>query len=316
MNLIFRKAALDDIRPALALWFRVWDEFIAPEKAQPDSDYDDIVQNSGLLKKYESGEQDMLIALDGEKIIGVAGADFNASYIKPPICVAREYHRQGIANELLHRMVCELKMRGGDIIKVDSSRYAVPFYENFGFVQTGAEQQHDGFVSIPMEYTPREICDVLDANGGKTGRLYERGKKMAAGDYHLVVHIWIMNGNGEFLISQREGWQDGMWQTTSGAAVAGDNSLTAALRETKEELGLDLAPENGLLSKQYISGNVMIDVWLYRQDVDLCYVRFQAGETRGAMWASKEKIKQMAEEGIFLWDWYSAYIDEVMEKWA
>lgn len=32
-----------------------------------------------------------------------------------------------------------------------------------------------------------------------------------------------------------------MWETTGGSAVAGDDSLTAALRETKEELGIDLA---------------------------------------------------------------------------
>ena len=37
------------------------------------------------------------------------------------------------------------------------------------------------------------------------------------------------------------------WETTGGSALAGDDSLTAALRETKEELGIDLDPQKGVL---------------------------------------------------------------------
>ena len=48
-----------------------------------------------------------------------------------------------------------------------------------------------------------ELWDILDENGNITGRLHERGKPMVEGDYHLVVHVWIMNHKGEFLISKR-----------------------------------------------------------------------------------------------------------------
>jgi len=150
----YRKANPEDIRPALALWFKIWDEHIAPENATENADYNEITQNSGLLKKYENGDRFMLIATDGEKIVGAIGADINGNSIRPPLCVDSEYHRKGIASELLHRMVCELKMAGFERIEVGSSKYALSFYKNFGFVQTGAEQQHNGFVSIPMEYIP------------------------------------------------------------------------------------------------------------------------------------------------------------------
>ena len=128
-----------------------------------------------------------------------------------------------------------------------------------------------------------------------------------------------MNSDGEFLISQREGWQDGMWQTTGGAAVRGDDSLTAALRETKEELGIGLDPTKGELmhriARRGDDGHTWFqDAWMFEHDCPIESVRFQAGETRDAMRASKEKIKQMGEEGTFLWDWYP-YIDEMMEKW-
>ena len=153
----YKKANPEDIRPALILWFKIWDKYIIPKSATETPDYDEITQNSGLLKKYESGERSLIIAKDNDKIVGVIGADTNGNNIRPPLCVDSEYHRQGIATELLHRMVCELKVAGFDCIKVASSEYAFSFYKNFGFVQTGAEQQHDGFISIPMEYTPTEI---------------------------------------------------------------------------------------------------------------------------------------------------------------
>ena len=320
----YRKADAKDIRPALALWFKIWDKLIAPEKASANPDYDEITQNSGLLKRYENGERSMLIAADGEKIIGAIGADIKLGSINPPVCVDSEYHRQGIATELLHNMVCELKIAGCDLIKVDSSKYALPFYKEFGFTQTGPEQQHSGFVSIPMEYTPNEIWDILDADGNKTGRFHERGRKMAAEDYHLVVHVWKHNGRGEWLIDRRTNRGtdiDGKWETTGGAAIAGDDSLTAALREAKEELGLDLDPEAGVLFHHVASraddGRTWIqDAWVFEHDCALEDVRFQESETCDVMWATADKIREMMAAGDFLDEWFYPYFDEMMEKWG
>ena len=156
-----------------------------------------------------------------------------------------------------------------------------------------------------------EFCDIYDINRNKTGRLHERGKPdMGDGDCLLIVFVWIMNGKGEFLISKRaaKGRFFGMWQTTGGCAIAGDDSLSAALRETKEELGITLDPKNGQLLKQYNEDRNLFDVWFFRQDIDISEVVLQPGETCDAMWASKEKIKQMIDEGVFWGEW-SPYLD-------
>ena len=154
-----------------------------------------------------------------------------------------------------------------------------------------------------------EFWDVLDENGNKTGRFHERGKPMQKGDGHLVVQIWIVNSKGEFLISKRSpgvhGWPN-MWQATGGAAVAGDDSLKTALKETAEELGVKLNPLNGRLFAHYMkphmndSGFAFYDVWIFRQDVDLSSVVFQPEETCDAMWASKETIHQLFDEHKFI----------------
>lgn len=168
----------------------------------------------------------------------------------------------------------------------------------------------------------RELWDILDANGNKTGRFQERGKPMLKGEYHLVVHIWIINSKGEFLISKRApsvtGWAN-MWQTTGGSAVAGDDSLATALKETREETGIVLKTENGELFKRYSklhsddNGGTFYDVWLFRQEADINDVVFQPEETCGAMWASKEKIVELTDNGKFIANEAYPYIKELFD---
>lgn len=154
-----------------------------------------------------------------------------------------------------------------------------------------------------------ELWDVLDESGNQTGRLHERGKPMENGEYHLAVCVWIMNRRGEFLISKRTRNKlcPGMWECTGGNAVAGDDSLTTALKEVKEELGVDLKPENGSLLRrvrfqadEYRQGGEFVDIWFFRQEVDLSSIVLEPNETCDAMWATKEQISRMIEEKSFI----------------
>jgi len=319
MSITYKMADIDDIRPAFSLVEKVWVEvgFGAFETLQSD-----ITQNDEMFRKYTSGENIMILAADGDKPIGVVGA-CSGGQIRL-LFVESGYHLRGIATELLHRMVCYLKINGFDAIVVNSSRYALPFYKHFGFVQTDVEQKLDGFFTTPMEYTPNEIWDVLDAKGNKTGRFHERGREMATGDYHLVVNVWKYNGRGEWLIDKRanRGMDiDGKWETTGGSAIAGDDSLTAALREAKEELGLDLDPNKGILfqhtARHENDGHTWFqDVWVFEHDCSLEDVRFQESETCEAMWATADKIRRMMASGEFLSDEFYPYFDEMIEKWG
>ena len=165
-----------------------------------------------------------------------------------------------------------------------------------------------------------ELWDILDLNGNKTGKFHERGKPMNKGEGHLVVHIWILNAAGEFLISKRTpgitGWAN-MWQTTGGSAVAGDDSLKTALKETSEELGVSLDAKNGQLFAHYKrlhtndEGFAFYDVWLFKQEVALSSVKFQPEETCDAMWANKEKITDMISRNEFISDEWYPYLEEL-----
>lgn len=82
--------------------------------------------------------------------------------------------------------------------------------------------------------------------------------------------------------------------------MAGDDSLTAALREVREETGLELDPEKGKRVITYRGTDHFSDVWLFRQDCDLKDVMLQEGETCDKMYASKGEILQMLQDGTFV----------------
>lgn len=144
-----------------------------------------------------------------------------------------------------------------------------------------------------------ELWDIYDAHRNLTGRTHRRGDPLAEGDYHLVVHVWLQNSTGEFLLTKRspnKGYPN-MWETTGGSALAGDDSLTAALREVREETGLILLPENGKCIITDQRSDNIVDIWLFRQDFDLKNVVLQEGETCDAMYASREDLLNLREQG-------------------
>lgn len=151
-----------------------------------------------------------------------------------------------------------------------------------------------------------ELWDILDGNGNKTGKTVERGKPMGQDEYHLVVHVWIKNRNGQFLITKRTPNKKilpNMWETTCGSAIVGDDSLKAVLREVKEEIGIDLSPANGKylfkLKRQHFDFPDFVDVWLFKEEVDITEVIYQPEEVCGAKWATPSQIQSQIELGEF-----------------
>ncbi len=93
----------------------------------------------------------------------------------------------------------------------------------------------------------KEYFDVLDENGNKTGKIKLRSEVHRDGDWHKGVHIWIINDKGEILLQRRCATKDSnpnmLDISSAGHLTAGDESLSGAIRELKEELNLDVKPE-------------------------------------------------------------------------
>lgn len=169
---------------------------------------------------------------------------------------------------------------------------------------------------LNLQSNADEMWDVYDEHRTLTGKLHRRGDFLEEGEYHLVVHVWLQNSKGEFLLTKRspnKGFPN-MWESTGGSALAGDDSISAALREVKEETGLTLDPALGKCVISFRRDNSFVDVWLFQQDFDLHDVILQEGETCDKMYAGVDEVKKLSEKGIFVpYSYLSEFLNMVTE---
>ena len=154
-----------------------------------------------------------------------------------------------------------------------------------------------------------EKWDLYTKYREKTGKDHIRGEEIPEGCYHLVVHIWIRNSKGEYLISQRAADRPTfplMWECVGGSVLKGENSIEGALREVKEEVGLDLDQEAGRLLFTKIRGqdmkyegkvyNDIMDVWLFSYDGELQLEAATTDEVADCRWMTVSEIRKLYEE--------------------
>lgn len=155
-----------------------------------------------------------------------------------------------------------------------------------------------------------ELWDIYNANKERTGRTMKRNDwNMKEGEYHLTVLGVVQRTDGKFLITKRvmtKTWAAGWWEVSGGAAQAGENSLEAVRREVREETGLDVSNWDGGYEFTYRrdnpeeKDNYFVDVYRFVGDFNEEDLKLQEEETADYRIATKEEIKDLAEQGIFL----------------
>ena len=95
-----------------------------------------------------------------------------------------------------------------------------------------------------------ELLDVVDENGMPTGAVVSREKAHAEGIRHRTSHVWLArkrNGNVEILLQKRcrtkDSWPGCYDISSAGHIPAGVDFIPSALRELREELGVEAKPE-------------------------------------------------------------------------
>ncbi len=93
-----------------------------------------------------------------------------------------------------------------------------------------------------------ELVHILDALGQPTGKTCLKSQAHQYGYYHPTVHVWIYNDKNEVLLQQRSALKKTFplfWDVSVAGHVAhNEHLLDAAVRETKEELGLTLSKKS------------------------------------------------------------------------
>ena len=166
--------------------------------------------------------------------------------------------------------------------------------------------------SAVLNGKPMEMFDVIDEKGSPTGLIKERGVVHREGALHATSHIWIARKNQksgyDILLQKRSAIKDshpGCYDISSAGHIgAGDDPLSSALRELREELGISASHEHlkefGVQYKNYegeFYGKPFRDrqrsiLYLYTEPVEETTLTLQESEIESVLWMDYSEALQ------------------------
>ncbi len=152
-----------------------------------------------------------------------------------------------------------------------------------------------------------EYIDIFDENNNPTGEIKEKTKAHEEGNFHRTAHIWIMNDKKELLLQKRSATKKSdpnCWDISGAGHIrAGETVIEGAIRELKEELGVE-AKEKDF---QYISTikstknpkNMEFGyVYLLKCNNQVKEYIFEDDEVSEVKYVDFEELEKMVEERV------------------
>jgi len=143
-----------------------------------------------------------------------------------------------------------------------------------------------------------EYWDLYDRNGNPLNKTQVRGPTNK-NEYHIVINVWIKNDDNKIILTKRhpdKPWPN-KWECTGGSIIAGEDSVSGAVREVKEEIGIDI--KNIRFIERIIRDEYpdFLDVYLCIENIKLAETKLQEGEVIDINWFTKEEVKEMVKTG-------------------
>lgn len=154
-----------------------------------------------------------------------------------------------------------------------------------------------GYFSIRRKLM--ELWDLYDENENLLHQTHERGKVLPKGGYHLVIHVWTFS-NGKLLVSQRDPHKPygGKWEVTGGSVLTNESAFEGAIRELREETGIQCLESELQLLVTKIEGDSIIKSFILVKEVDPNILKCQKGETIDIKFVSRQQWLQMIENDV------------------
>ena len=145
-----------------------------------------------------------------------------------------------------------------------------------------------------------EIWDAYDKDFNKiSNMMLIREEPIPDGLFHLVSEIIVKHNDGSYLLMQRDKRKHfgGMWEATAGgSALCGETSLECAVRELREETGIE---SDHLTEIGRVRGyNTLYVEFLCVTDCKKDSIILQDGETIAYKWVSRNELISMKESEL------------------
>jgi len=185
------------------------------------------------------------------------------------------------------------------------------------FVTKEILPQKDGASPAKFEPCEADVLDELDENGKCLGRTISRAEAHRTGAWHRAVLLFLVNSKNQILMQKRSAhkklWPN-CWDGTGGGHVdAGEIGLFSVIRELKEELGIDVRPDEVRYIGGYRSDRVMGDIhnrhfnefYVAHRDFNVADVKIDKTEVDEVKWIDFDEFKR----------WTKSRSSELTSKW-
>ena len=128
-----------------------------------------------------------------------------------------------------------------------------------------------------------------------------RGEAIPDGFYHLASDVIVKHVDGTYLLMQRDIRKHfgGMWEATDGgSALKGEGPLACAIRELREETGIEseALTEVGRVVNDH--NHTIYVEFLCVTDCEKERVTLQEGETSAFKWVAKDELSSMKKNEL------------------
>ena len=137
--------------------------------------------------------------------------------------------------------------------------------------------------------------------------------------YIVGINNWIINSEGKFLVQRRaltKKNNPGKWSSTNGLIQLEENGVDTVQRETLEELGLKIKPDQiALFEKNHIAGeHLVVDIYVTHADPKLEDITVQENEVDKVCFVSLDELmtidvsttcSYIREQGAAILDYFS-----------
>ncbi len=140
-----------------------------------------------------------------------------------------------------------------------------------------------------------EYLDIYNEKKEKLNKKIKRGNKLLDNEHILVAVIFIENSKGKYLIQKTSKEKGEKYATTGGHVLSGETPKTAIIRETKEELGLDVSNENIIYIGDLLFGIPFGEIYYLKKDLDIAKLKLQQEEVEQVEYLTKTEILKLIE---------------------
>ena len=158
-----------------------------------------------------------------------------------------------------------------------------------------------------------EMIEVLDpVSAEPTGEQKAKADVHRDGDWHRSVHVWLITADGRILLQRRSLRKEnhpGLWDVSAaGHVTAGESVSDTAIRETFEELGIELnagelnpvgvTRESHVLNHGTYIDNEVHEVFIVRRDaIDISSLVLQPSEVDDARLVTPAELRELIARG-------------------